>query len=245
MAVRILVLAALSVWLAVLILPDDRLHVVFCNVGQGDAVLITHKSSQILVDGGPGKKVLECLERYIPFYDRRIEAVILTHGNADHSRGLEYVRERYTVIQNEPALGKGQELGVGKIKYTAVWPDEKILSASTTRSGNDQGIVGKVSFGDFDVLLTADVATKYYSNIENGVEVVKVPHHGSKTDWEPDWWKKARPVVAVISVGKNSFGHPTNEVIKTLGDLGIKILRTDVDGDIEIVSDGIRWEVRK
>ena len=75
--------------------------------------------------------------------------------------------------------------------------------------------------------------------------MVKVPHHGSKFGLEPDWWARVKPALAVVSVGKNnSYGHPTREVMKTLDDLGIKLLRTDRDGEIEIVSDGETWEVK-
>ena len=101
-------LAGLTIWLAILTLPDDKLHVVFCDVGQGDAILVTYKTNQLLIDGGPGRRVISCLEKHMPFYDRRIEAVVLTHRNSDHSKGLEYVRERYNVLEWEPALIRGR-----------------------------------------------------------------------------------------------------------------------------------------
>ena len=243
-AIKILVLAAATVWAAVLMLPDNKLHVIFCDVGQGDAILVTYKTEQLLIDGGPGKKVVSCLERHIPFFDRRIEAVVLTHQNADHSKGLTYVRERYKVVVFEPALRKNQTLELGQIKYQVLWPDDKVLGANTIGMENGEGIVGRVSWGSFDVLLTADVETKNYEEPGPGIEVVKVPHHGSKFGLEPEWWAKVRPALAVVSVGKNSYGHPTEEVIKILSDLGIKLLRTDQDGEIEIVSDGRSWQVK-
>ncbi len=79
-------------------LPDGKLHLVFCDVGQGDAIYIkTPKGSDILVDGGPNEKVLDCLGRHLPFYDRDIELVVLTHPHADHFTGLISVLERYSV----------------------------------------------------------------------------------------------------------------------------------------------------
>ena len=88
MIFKTLALAAITIWLAVLALPDNKLHLVVCDVGQGDAILVTYKTTQMLIDGGPNKAVLECLARHMPFYDRRIEVVLLTHPQADHLNGL-------------------------------------------------------------------------------------------------------------------------------------------------------------
>jgi beta-lactamase superfamily II metal-dependent hydrolase len=245
MGIKLLVMAVITVWAAIWFLPDNNLHLVFCDVGQGDAVLVTHKTYQILVDGGPGKKVLECLEKHIPFYDRKIEVVILTHDNFDHSRGLDYVQQRYQVGLFEPRLRKGQTINAGKISYHVLWPEEKVLGADTISTENDVAIVGEVEFGSFQALLTADAASKNYENIDMGIEVVKVPHHGSKFELEPEWWKRVKPQLAVISVGKNSYGHPAEEVINLLSNLGIETLRTDKDGEIGIVSNGEKWWVEK
>jgi competence protein ComEC len=75
--------------------PDHYTRVIFCDVGQGDAILITHGFFQLLVDAGPNSSVLECLDKNMPFWDRKIEWIALTHGHADHSAGLAFVLERY------------------------------------------------------------------------------------------------------------------------------------------------------
>jgi len=236
-------LLAVFMWAAVWFLPDDKLHIVFCDVGQGDAILVSKGTTQMLVDGGPDGEVLKCLARHIPFWDRRIEAVVLTHNESDHARGLEYVRQRYNVMLYEPVLNKGEKLVVGQITMDILWPDEKVLGASFSGEINTTGVVGKISFGQFDVLLTADVDPANYPQVTD-VEVVKVPHHGSKYQWNFGWWDKVHADLAVISVGKNSYGHPTPEVIEGLKDLGIKYLRTDQAGDVEIISDGRTWKVK-
>lgn len=241
---KLLLMAALTVWVGVLSMPDNKLHVVFCDVGQGDATLIIKGSNQLLIDGGPNNSVLNCLARHIPFYDRTIEAVVLTHNNFDHSKGLTYVAERYNVLHFEPVLKSGNSIRLGQIKYAVEWPSDKVLGANTISSDNELGIVGKLSYGSFDVLMTADVSTRNYDP-ETGIEVMKVPHHGSKTGLMADWIKTSNPKLAVISVGKgNKFGHPAPEVIKLLSDAGIKFLRTDEDGEVEIVSDGVKWWVK-
>jgi competence protein ComEC len=85
-------------------LPDNNLHLIACDVGQGDGILITHKSTQILIDAGPDSKILDCLGRFIPFWDRKIEAVVLTHPQLDHYGGLIEVVRRYE-IENFLASG--------------------------------------------------------------------------------------------------------------------------------------------
>lgn len=72
-------------------------RVIFCDVGQGDAILITHGGTQMLVDTGRNASVLECLEEKMPFWDKKIELVVLTHPDADHIGGFPFVFESYVV----------------------------------------------------------------------------------------------------------------------------------------------------
>ena len=88
------------IWGLVVSLPDKNLHVIACDVGQGDAILITSRSTQVLVDGGPNNKVIDCLSRNLPFWDRTIEVVVLSHAQTDHMNGLIAVLERFDVEQN-------------------------------------------------------------------------------------------------------------------------------------------------
>jgi competence protein ComEC len=77
---------------------DGQLHVVFCDVGQGDAILLrTPANKYILIDGGPDRKVLDCLSKHMPFWQRTIDLVLLTHPHADHFFGMFYVLERYDI----------------------------------------------------------------------------------------------------------------------------------------------------
>ena len=76
---------------------DNRLHLVFCDVGQGDGILIYRKSVQIVVDAGPGNAYLKCLSDHVPFWDRQIEVVVNTHPQLDHFGGLINIFEHYKV----------------------------------------------------------------------------------------------------------------------------------------------------
>ncbi|MBP7700921.1 MBL fold metallo-hydrolase [Candidatus Woesebacteria bacterium] len=93
-----IIIAVFLVWLIfeiIKFLPDDYAHVIFCDVGQGDAILITHRDKQILVDGGPDEKVLECLNKHMPFGDRSINFLIISHMDLDHIGGLPLVLAKY------------------------------------------------------------------------------------------------------------------------------------------------------
>ena len=262
MIFKTLALAAATIWLAVFVLPDDKLHLVVCDVGQGDAILVSYKTTQMLVDGGPNSSVLKCLGDHMPFYDRRIEVVVLTHPQADHMNGLIDVLKRYTVLQfvkelvsndtvgyrelmkliakmNVVAVYSGDEIKLGKMKFDVIWPERGFESKEL----NETAIVGKLSFGDFDALLTSDAGL---IALPVSADVLKVPHHGSKYGMTREWLEVVRPQLAIISVGKrNSYGHPTPEVLKLLSDQGIKMLRTDQDGTVEVVSDGKSYWVRR
>ncbi|GAI77259.1 unnamed protein product, partial [marine sediment metagenome] len=95
-----LLVIAILVSVAAVTMPDDNLHVSFLNIGQGDAILIQKGNQQVLVDGGPSPQaiILE-LGKKMPFWDRTIDLVVLTHPSADHVTGLVEVLNRYQVKQ--------------------------------------------------------------------------------------------------------------------------------------------------
>ncbi len=268
-----LVLIIGLVWAAIFSLPDKKLHLVFCDVGEGDAVLIYQGSTQVLIDGGPNQAVLNCLANHLPFWDREIEVVVATHPDADHITGLIDVIERYDVKQfvvnsvgKETAVyeefkrvvleekasvyfpKEGDKIDLEVIRLSVLWPEsqEKVLGAMTgEREVNETSVVLLLSYGDFDVLLPGDISSRVESLLDlKDVEVLKVAHHGSKYSTSEEFLKESRPELAVISVGKNRFDHPTEEVIDKLRELGIETLRTDEDGEIEVVSDGGSWGLR-
>lgn len=272
---------------AVLAYPDQDLHLIFCDVGQGDAILITQGTTQVLIDGGPNQKVLSCLANHLPFWDRTIEMIVVTHPDNDHLGGLPDVIERYNVTQlvshglvndtaifwafREKVLEKnipvflprtGDKLQLAGIVLKVLFPQEKMgdelvwqKEANTQVLGthlypentNEASIVTLLSYGDFDVLLPGDIGSQNEGVIEadKDIEVLKVAHHGSKYSTSEEFLEQIKPKLAIISVGKNSFGHPTSEVLERLRDLSIQVLRTDLDGEIEISTNGRDWGVRR
>lgn len=266
-------------------LPDGKLHIVFCNVGQGDAAYIKFPDGEdMLIDGGPGgpsssagktPKVLGCLGKYMPLFDRTIDIVVLTHPQEDHLGGLEEVLQRYRVknfmhsdVENttdgfatlirlvkekhipDRIVGTGEKITIGSTHIAVLWPISSLRNPSNV---NDASVVLKLSYGAFDALFPGDAdshvdpdLTKRPLNDSDGMEVLKVPHHGSKTgmtDGFLQWLGHLR--LAVISVGKNSYGHPAQETITRLEKDGAQVVRTDQEGDIEVVSDGKTWQVEK
>lgn len=261
------------IWAAIFSLPDDRLHLVFCDVGEGDAILVYKGLTQILIDGGPSQEVLNCLSNHLPFWDREIEIVVATHPDADHITGLIDVIERYNVryfvlnsvgkdtaayeefkravLEEKASIyfpEEGDKISLETIQLSVLWPksQEKVLGAMTReREVNETSVVFQLSYGNFDVLMPGDISSEIESLLDlEDVEVLKVAHHGSKYSTSEEFLKESQPELAIISVGKNPFGHPAKEVLDSLKKLGIKTLRTDEEGEIEIVNDGERWGVR-
>jgi competence protein ComEC len=287
----IMILTVISVWLAVFTFPDKNLRLISCNVGQGDATLVIYGKTQILIDGGPDNKVLECLSEYIPFWDREIEMVILSHPQVDHftglievfgrykvdyflANGLDFSGSSYSLLKNlvggsgakiiNPT--RGMMLRSGLIQLDILNPSQQYLEEnSTVQITSDGGILGSftskkdpnvfsivaiLSYKDFNAIFTGDIDNKISDeiaeaineNYKNSLEYIKVPHHGSKNGLTKKLLDATSPEVAVISVKKNnSYGHPHEEILKLLSDRGIKILRTDEVGNIEIISDGKSW----
>lgn len=277
----------LVVWGAVLSYPDSKVHLIFCDVGQGDAILVTYGKNQILIDAGPNRQGLNCLSENMPFWDKTLELVILTHPEADHMAGLISVFEQYQVgklianslasetgvfsnlrakvIEKQIAVyspENGDKIQVGKLEFKILFPFEKlgdeivwkdkrnfkILGISTQEKFNETAIVTELDFGDFKALLTGDIGmqTEREINDELGrVNVLKVAHHGSKGSTSEQFLNQVSPSLAVISAGfANRYGHPSGEVLDRLKSKSIRVLRTDLDGTVEVVTDGKKWGVK-
>ncbi|MFH0769669.1 MAG: DNA internalization-related competence protein ComEC/Rec2 [Chloroflexota bacterium] len=242
-----LVVVAILVWLAAATVPDDNLHINFLDVGQGDAVLIQKGSQQILVDGGPSPQAIGLgLGKQMPFWDRTIDLVILTHPHADHITGLVEVLNRYRVRQvlypdlryDSPLYNDWLNLVSEKdIKYTTVQAGQQIdlgevtvevlnpripPSTGTESDIDNNGVVLRLEMGKVSFLLTADVMWEAeYELITDRASlastVLKVAHHGSDTSTTSDFLAVVNPRLAVISVGEgNLFGLPSNEVVDRL-----------------------------
>ena len=129
--------------------PDNKFHLIACDVGQGDAILMVKANDQVLVDGGPNDKVLGCLARHLPFWDKRIEMVVNTHPDADHLKGLISVLKNYQV---------GQILANSKVDDTSLFTQfhDLVMNKNIKVYSPEEGEKIKIGTMEFDVLWPAD-----------------------------------------------------------------------------------------
>jgi competence protein ComEC len=244
-ASAVLLVLAIAWWRA---LPDGRLHVTMLDVGQGDAIfVVTPSGRQVLVDGGPSESVLlRHLGRHMPFWDRTLDMVILTHPDLDHLTGLLTVLERYqvaTVVFREvgaksPEYGRWLDLVVaegaevysgevglgivldGDLEVSVLHPGAE-MSGGASATHNNASIVLRLRYGALSFLLPGDIeATVERDLIEGGAPlastVLKAAHHGSCTSTTEGFLEAVAPDLVVISVGENDFGHPCEGVLDRL-----------------------------
>jgi competence protein ComEC len=272
--IGVLALMVILAWIAAFQMPDGRLHVVFFDVGQGDAIFIQcPDGQQILVDGGPDPSaLLSRLGTKMPFWDRSLDLVILTHPQEDHLAGLVDVLARYEVGQ---VVDSGQEcttstcqawteviekkgiahrraeagmvIDVGPhVRLDVLHPPARLL-ANTASDTNNNSVVVRLTYGQFSLLLTGDVQQEgeralLASGQPLNSLVVKVPHHGADTSLTLPFLQAVNPQLAIISVGADNLFGHPDEL--TLEKLeGTPTYRTDQQGNIEVVTDGERYWV--
>lgn len=230
-----LLIMAILASVAAASMPDDKLHISFLDVGEGDAVLVQKGSQQVLIDGGPSPQALTLgLGEQMPFWDRTVELVVLTHPHADHIGGLVAVLERYKVEQvlypdldyESPTYEEwlelikekniectlaqaGQEVDLGDGVVMKVLNPPVPLLTDTESDVDNNGVVLRLSRGRVNFLLTADIMWEAeFELINRGAElastVLKVAHHGSETSTTAEFLAAANPRVAVISVGEDN-----------------------------------------
>jgi len=205
-----------------------------------DLIILTHPEKDHLAG------LIEVLKKY------RVENILWT-GVIRHTPTFE---EWQKLIEEERARGdaqikiakSGQKITSPGLVMKILYPPES-LEGKEFADSNDTSIVAKLVFGGNSFLFTGDA----YKSVERELvkegididsDILKVSHHGSKTSSSEDFIKAVSPETAVISVSKgNIYGHPHQEVLEILQKYGITILRTDLDGDIKIISDGTKYEV--
>jgi competence protein ComEC len=263
-----LLIAAALVWAAVFTQPDGRLHVYFLDVEQGDGILIqTPGGRQVLIDGGvQSDRLLAQLGAVMPWWDRHLDVLLLTHPDRDHMAAQMGVWSRFRVdhalltsaATQDPAAeawraaatqagaapaiqsrGGWLDLGDGVALWT-LWPPAEPVRGEN--ADNENSLVTKLVYGDFSVLLTGDAgvvseAAWLATGASLRATALKVGHHGSRDSTSPALVAAVDPTYAVIQVGAaNPYGHPAPDVLDRLA--GRVLLRTDEHGRITLSSDG-------
>lgn len=273
-AIVLLLLIAVSIALWALLTPSAAtglLQVTFLDVEQGDAAWIkTPDGLDILIDGGKNSAGPGLLSYLQSQEVTEIEVLVLSHPDADHVGGFITILENMDVGKallncQRPETDTYKEfetLLVAKevittcvrdghnftwgayITASAVNPAEPLMSGT-----NNNSIVLRVSYEIIDFLFTGDIEEEAEDRIldrERTVEaeILKVAHHGSGSSSTALFLAQVGPEIAVISVGPNSYGHPTAEAIQRLRDAGATIYRTDLCGTIVVTTDGTNYSVR-
>ncbi len=251
---------------------SQKLTVTTLDIGQGDSIFVrTPENITILIDGGKDNQVTNRLSQVIPWWQRQIDYLVLTHSDLDHYGGLESVVRKYQIgefwfngdLDNSAAsyqslirtlrdrgvplhlIRQGEEYHWDSgVSLHWLWP---VRYQSGQR--NEASLVGRLSWGSEDVLLTGDLpSAQEQSILQSGqtveAEVLKVGHHGSKNSSAADFLAAVQPKLCLISAGKdNSYGHPHADTLKRLHDVNCQIISTIDTGSmtLELTTSSWRW----
>lgn len=191
-SLSLIFLAGLFVYQAA-IFSDGKLHIIFCNVGQGDGIYIkTPKGTDIVIDSGPDNSILSCLERHMPMWDRTIELAFATHPDADHIGGFRYILESYKVLSfntSEKTSGTrvfaqirdlisqkhiplryvfdGDEFRMPEgIQMHVYWPTRTFVNSQDVNADtNSFSLVQILTYKNFKTLFTGDIESGILDNI--------------------------------------------------------------------------------
>lgn len=245
--------------------PPGGWVLVACDVGQGDGLVVAvEPGTAIVVDVGPdGDAMLACLKA---LGIQQLSAIVLTHFHADHVLGLERVLARMPVgmVYLNPVLEPADQAtnvrelvaeygvpsttvragdlrAIGSVTWQVLWPRRIIQAGSVP---NNASTVLLMQAHGIRILLPGDIepeaqAALMAGSAALGVDVVKVPHHGSRYQDPrfPDW---SGGRIALISVGLgNDYGHPAPQTVQQWQQHGALVGRTDLDGDLAVVQRGV------
>lgn len=233
---------------------------------------------EVLIDGGPDKTILTKLNQTMQSGDRHINTLVLTHPHSDHLRGLVEVLQNYSVDnvimtdathtsdiylqflqilkdKNIVTLNayQGNNFTWGQsLRFEVLYPNESFLEKEINNL-NLTSIVGILHYGEQDFLMTGDAEKSVQAKIidqinSDEIEVLKVPHQGSRDALEINFLQKVQPDYAVIFSGENnSYGHPHPEYLEALQKLKIQIFNTQTNGNItfSVISGKLNYTLEK
>ncbi|WP_306714233.1 DNA internalization-related competence protein ComEC/Rec2 [Burkholderia dolosa] len=241
--------------------PPGGFRLTVLDVGQGAAVLVQTARRTLLFDAGPGAESTHAGARIVaPVLRARgigtLDALVLSHGDADHAGGAPAVYAAVDVRQllagvapTSPLWRDARAAGVTDrlpcaagqrwtwdgVAFTMLWP----AGGPGAGSSNGQSCVLRIDAGGTSALLTGDIDARAERRLVDeaadalAAQILVVPHHGSRTSSIEPFLDSVRPRVAVFPVGyRNRFGHPHRTVLARYGLRGIPLPRTDLDGAV-------------
>ncbi|MBQ8431335.1 MAG: MBL fold metallo-hydrolase [Clostridia bacterium] len=243
-----------------------KLQIYVLDVGQGDCILLRTLKGDVLIDAGTEASQETLCLRLKQLGVEEIALAIFTHLDEDHIGGADGVLTNFSVHEVWVNLGPSEEAcvaaltaaleaqgipgrsvaagcsrNIGEVSFYVMSPFSEV-----SEGGNADSIVLKVTCGEISALFSgdADLSTEqallsFYGRAHLDCDIYKVGHHGSNTSTGLEFLQSMTPDYAVISCGRgNSFGHPHGEVLLRLEQLGITVLRTDLEGEILLETDG-------
>jgi len=233
----------------------------FLNVFEGDSALIVSRAGNFLIDAGRKNYVLKPLTSSLPFFEKTIDVVLISHADSDHFEGLNFVLDNYKVrvvilndLENDNesyqkllnkildknikiVLGvKGAKVKTVDLAISCLYPSKDKLFLKKT---NEKSEILLINDLNKRWLFTGDITDKILKGVVESeklinIDVLKVPHHGGKNTINADILALLNVKQAIISVGSNNYGHPNGDIIKMLESIGAKVLRTDIEGNIKM-----------
>ncbi|GAB5045830.1 DNA internalization-related competence protein ComEC/Rec2 [Thermodesulfovibrio sp. TK110] len=229
----------------------ESLKITFLDVGQAESTVLKNPSGFFLID--TGKTGWEATQ-FLKAYGAEELIFIITHEQKDHAGGFERILQNFKIKEiwdtgyinyNKELvnnilirhLERGDVLKVGRCSFTVLHPYKGFWSPSLSKDSNELSLIFKLQCFKKSFLFTSDAGINALQTIPVNYlksEVVKIPHHGSKHSFYPEFYKATEPEICIISTGKqNPYGHPHKEVIENINKK-CKIYRTDEDGAIQI-----------
>ena len=244
--------------------PPDGWVLVACDVGQGDAlVLNAGPHAAVVVDAGPDPQLVDgCLDR---LEVESVPLLVFSHFHADHVDGVAGVFDGRTVgaVETTPLLDPpegveavdaiadpvsapyGATRRVGQVTLQVLWPppDTPTVGPGDGSTANEASVVLLAEVRGVRMLLTGDLEPEGQAALARAypqlaVDVLKVPHHGSR-EQDEDWLVSLGARVAIVSLGAdNDYGFPAPETVEPLAAAGTQVLRTDRNGEVAVVEEG-------
>ena len=245
------------------------------DVGQGDALLIQQGGETVLIDSGDvgtrDKLVAQLKQSGV----QKIDKLIVTHAHADHIGGLEAVFANFPVqdVYDSAILGTsklyrdylktvkekkipfhaakdGMDIAVGAA-HIVFFSLPAPIQADGKPDLNNNSVVFRLSLGSFSMLFTGDIEKEAEDKLVGrygaklASQVLKVPHHGSRSSSSTEFLQVVKPEAALISLGAgNDYGHPHQAALRRLEQSKAKIWRTDQNGLITVESDGTQYKIK-
>lgn len=245
--------------------PTKQLKVHYIDVGQGDSILIQVNDKNLLIDSGPNDSSSKIMNYLSKQNIKKLDYIIATHPHEDHIGNMDLVIKKYNIgefyapkkIENTKTFeSMVNALNSKKLKITTAKAGLKLDLGSNIscdflapnsdkyKDTNNYSVVVKITYGGNSFLFTGDAEKIVEKELLNkrfdlSADVLKIGHHGSTSSSSKEFLDKVSPKVAVISVAtKNNYGHPHKETLNELKKRNIQVYKTNIDGNIVLISDG-------